>query len=147
MNRATAREGNTVTGKQLIELPLTSRLFTQLVNLEPGVASALDQNPGFGSNSEVLFSVNGVRNDGNNPMIDGVRNLDTFGGNAFVAPNLFAVSEFRVENNSYSAATGHSAGAQVNLISRNGTNQFHGNVFEFFRNNAKIGRASCRERV
>ena len=69
-------------------------------------------------------------------MIDGVRNLDTFGGNAFVAPNLFAVSEFRVENNSYSAATGHSAGAQVNLISRNGTNQFHGNVFEFFRNDA-----------
>src|SRR6266446_199783 len=132
----TASEGNTVTGKQLNELPLTNRLFTQLVALEPGVASGLDQNPGFGSNSEVLFSVNGVRNDENNPMIDGVRNLDTFGGNAFVAPNLFAVSEFRVENNSYSAATGHSAGAQVNLISRNGTNQFHGNVFEFFRNDA-----------
>jgi len=136
IDTVTASEGNTVTGKQLNELPLTNRLFTQLVNLEPGVASALDQNPGFGSNSEVLFSVNGVRNDGNNPMIDGVRNLDTFGGNAFVAPNLFAVSEFRVENNSYSAATGHSAGAQVNLISRNGTNQFHGNVFEFFRNDA-----------
>jgi len=132
----TASEGNTVTGKQLNELPLTNRLFTQLVNLEPGVASALDQNPGFGSNSEVLFSVNGVRNDENNPMVDGVRNLDTFGGNAFVSPNLFAVSEFRVENNSYSAATGRSGGAQINLISRNGTNQFHGNVFEFFRNNA-----------
>jgi len=136
IDTVTASEGNTVTGKQLNELPLTNRLFTQLVNLEPGVASALDQNPGFGSNSEVLFSVNGVRNDENNPMIDGVRDLDTFGGNAFVAPNLFAVSEFRVENNSYSAATGHSAGAQVNLISRNGTNQFHGNVFEFFRNDA-----------
>src|SRR5437879_12204780 len=108
----TASEGNTVTGKQLNELPLTNRLFTQLVNLEPGVASALDQNPGFGSNSEVLFSVNGVRNDENNPMVDGVRNLDTFGGNAFVAPNLFAVSEFRVENNSYSAATGRSGGAR-----------------------------------
>src|SRR5439155_843381 len=92
IDTVTASEGNTVTGKQLNELPLTNRLFTQLVNLEPGVASALDQNPGFGSNSEVLFSVNGVRNDGNNPMIDGVRNLDTFGGNAFVAPNLFAVS-------------------------------------------------------
>src|SRR5437016_6832428 len=136
VDTVTASEGNTVTGKQLNELPLTNRLFTQLVSLEPGVASGLDQNPGFGSNSEVLFSVNGVRNDENNPMIDGVRDLDTFGGNAFVAPNLFAVSEFRVENNSYSAATGHSAGAQVNLISRNGTNQFHGNVFEFFRNDA-----------
>ena len=135
VDTVTASEGNTVTGKQLNELPLTNRLFTQLVNLEPGVASGLDQNPGFGSNSEVLFSVNGVRNDENNPMVDGVRNLDTFGGNAFVAPNLFAVSEFRVENNSYSAVTGRSGGAQINLISRNGTNQFHGNVFEFFRNN------------
>ncbi len=93
VDTVTASEGNTVTGKQLNELPLTNRLFTQLVSLEPGVASGLDQNPGFGSNSEVLFSVNGVRNDENNPMVDGVRNLDTFGGNAFVAPNLFAVSE------------------------------------------------------
>ncbi len=134
VDTVTASEGNTVTGKQLNELPLTNRLFTQLVLLEPGVSSSIDQTPGFGSNSSIAFSMNGVRSDANNIMIDGVRNLDTFGGNAFVTPNLFATSEFRIENNSYSAVTGRSVGGQINLISRSGDNQFHGNAFEFFRN-------------
>ena len=140
VNTVTASEGNTVTGRQLNELPLTNRLFTQLVLLETGVAAPIDQTPGFGSNSSVEFNMNGVRSDENNLMIDGVRNLDTFGGNAFITPNLFAVSEFRIENNSYAAATGRSAGGQVNLISRAGTNQFHGNAFEFFRNDALNAR-------
>ena len=134
IDTVTASEGNTVTGQQLNELPLTNRLFTQLVLLEPGVSSSIDQTPGFGSNSSIGFSMNGVRSDANNIMIDGVRNLDTFGGNAFVTPNLFSVSEFRIENNSYSAVTGRSVGGQINLISRSGDNQFHGNAFEFFRN-------------
>jgi hypothetical protein len=134
INTVTASEGNTVTGKQLNELPLTNRLFTQLVLLEPGVSSSINQTPGFGSNSSIGFSLNGVRSDENNLMIDGIRNLDTFGGNAFVTPNLYAVSEFRIENNSYSVTTGRSAGGQVNLISRAGSNRFHGNAFEFFRN-------------
>ncbi len=140
INTVTASEGNTVTYTQMNDLPLTNRLFTQLVLLEPGVSSSIDQTPGFGSNSSVSFSLNGVRSDENNLMIDGIRNLDTFGGNAFVTPNLFAVSEFRIENNSYEAVTGRSAGGQVNLISRSGTNQFHGNAFEFFRNDALNSR-------
>jgi outer membrane receptor protein involved in Fe transport len=140
INTVTASEGNTVTGKQLNELPLTNRQFTQLVLLEPGVSSPQNQTPGYGSNSSVSFSLNGVRSDENNLMIDGVRDLDTFGGNAFVTPNLFAISEFRIENNSYSAVTGRSAGGQVNLISRSGTNAFHGNVFEFFRNDVMNAR-------
>jgi outer membrane receptor protein involved in Fe transport len=134
IDTVTASQGNTVTGKQLNALPLTNRLFTQLVLLEPGVSASLNQTPGFGSNSSIGFSMNGVRADANNIMIDGVRNLDTFGGNAFVTPNLFATSEFRIENNSYSAVTGRSVGGQINLISRSGDNQFHGNAFEFFRN-------------
>lgn len=134
VDTVTASEGNTVTGKQLNALPLTNRLFTQLVLLEPGVSSSIDQTPGFGSNSSIGFSMNGVRSDANNVLIDGVRNLDTFGGNAFVTPNLFAVSEFRIENSSYSAVTGRSVGGQINLISRSGDNRFHGNAFEFFRN-------------
>ncbi len=140
INTVTANEGNTISGKQLNELPLTNRQFTQLVLLEPGVSSPQNQTPGYGSNSSVSFSLNGVRSDENNLMIDGVRNLDTFGGNAFVTPNLFAVSEFRIENSSYSAVTGRSAGGQVNLISRSGTNAFHGNAFEFFRNDAMNAR-------
>ena len=134
VNAVTANEGNTVTGQQVNSLPLTNRVFTQLVLLEPGVSQAIDVTPGFGSNSSVAFSINGVRPDENNLLIDGIRNVDTFGGNAFVAPNLFAISEFRIESNDYTATAGRSAGAQVDLISRAGTNTFHGDVFEFFRN-------------
>jgi hypothetical protein len=136
VNTVTANEGNTITGEQANTLPLTNRVFTQLMSLEPGVSQPVmnDVSPGFGSNSFVDFSVNGVRDDENNLLIDGVRNVDTFGGNAFVAPNLFAISEVRIEKNDYTATAGRSAGAQVNLISRSGTNQFHGDVFEFFRN-------------
>ncbi|MGA8151821.1 MAG: TonB-dependent receptor [Terriglobales bacterium] len=134
VNTVTANEGNTVTGQQVNSLPLTNRVFTQLVLLEPGVSQAVDETPGFGSNSSVGFSVNGVRPDENNLLIDGVRNVDTFGGNAFVAPNLFAIAEFRIESNDYTATAGRSAGAQVDLISRAGTNNFHGDVFEFLRN-------------
>jgi hypothetical protein len=140
VNTVTADEGDTVTGTQVNDLPLDSRLWTQLVTLEPGISSPLVQTPGFGSNASIPFSANGVRADENNVMVDGVRNLDTFGGNAFVTPNLYAVSEFRVENNSYSAATGRDSGVQVNLITRSGTNQFHGNAFEFFRNDALNAR-------
>jgi hypothetical protein len=134
VDTVTASEGNTVTGEQVNSLPLTNRIFTQLVYLEPGVSAGINQEPGFGSNSSVDFSINGVRSDENNLMIDGVRNVDTFGGNAFVTPNLFAISEFRVESNDYSATSGRSAGGQVNLISKAGTNAFHGNAFEYFRN-------------
>ncbi len=134
IDTVTASEGNTVTGEQINTLPLTNRVFTQLVGLEPGVQAPIQEDPGFGSNSSVDFFVNGVRDDENNLLIDGIRNVDTFGGNAFVAPNLFAISEFRVESNDYSAKAGRSAGGQINLITRAGTNKFHGNVFEFFRN-------------
>ncbi len=134
VNTTTANEGNTVTGEQVNTLPLTNRVFTQLVTLEPGVSAPFNVTPGFGSNSGVSFAVNGVRPDENNLLVDGVRNVDTFGGNAFVTPNLYAVSEFRVESNDYSATSGRSAGAEVNLITRSGTNRFHGDAFEFFRN-------------
>ncbi len=140
VNTVTADEGNTVSGQQINELPLETRVFTQLLYLEPGAVSSSPKAVGFGSNSLMNYTFNGVRNDGNNYMIDGVRNLDTFGGNAFVTPNLYAMSEFRVENNSYSAITGRSAGGQINLISRAGTNDFHGNVFEYLRNNATNAR-------
>ncbi len=135
VNTVTANEGNTITGEQVNSLPLTNRVFTQLMSLEPGVSMPVVVDPGFGSNSSVNFSVNGVRDDENNLLIDGVRNVDTFGGNAFVTPNLFAVSEVRIDNSDYTATAGRSAGAQVNLVTRSGTNKFHGDAFEFFRNN------------
>jgi hypothetical protein len=122
------------------ELPLETRVFTQLMYLEPGVATPDPKLAGFASNTSANFSLNGVRSDENNVMMDGIRNLDTFGGEGFVTPNLYAMSEFRVENNSYSASTGRNGGAQINLISRSGANQFHGNAFEYLRNDVTDAR-------
>jgi len=141
VNSVTADVGDTVNSSQIKTLPISSRLFTQLIFLEAGVVS---NNPegggGFGSNSIANFSLNGVRSESNNLQIDGVRNLDTFGGNAFVSPNINSLQEFRIENNSYSAATGRVAGGQVNLITKSGTNQLHGSAFEYFRNDTLNAR-------
>jgi hypothetical protein len=70
VNTVTADEGDTVTGTQVNDLPLDSRLWTQLVTLEPGISSPLVQTPGFGSEASITFSGNGVRADENNVMVD-----------------------------------------------------------------------------
>ncbi len=126
--------GNTVSGTQTRELPLSTRQFIQMLTLEPGVSSDIVSEPGFASNSMAAVSVNGMRENQNNYLIDGANNIDVYNGNNSVTPNLEALAEFRVQRSSFSADTGRSAGATINLITRSGTNQFHGSLFEFLRN-------------
>jgi hypothetical protein len=130
----TAEVGNTVSGTQTRELPLSTRQFIQMLTLEPGVSSDIVSEPGFASLSMAAVSVNGMRENQNNYLIDGANNIDVYNGNNSVTPNLEALAEFRVQRSSFSADTGRSAGATINLITRSGTNQFHGSVFEFLRN-------------
>jgi hypothetical protein len=129
-----AEVGNTVSGTQTRELPLSTRQFIQMLTLEPGVSSDIVSEPGFASLSMASVSVNGMRENQNNYLIDGANNIDVYNGNNSVTPNLEALAEFRVQRSSFSADTGRSAGATINLITRSGTNQFHGSVFEFLRN-------------
>jgi len=136
----TADVGNTVTGTQTRELPLSTRQFIQMLTLEPGVNSNIPSQPGFGSLSTANVSVNGLRQNQNNYLLDGSNNIDVYNGNNMVTPNLEALSEFRVSRASFSAETGRSAGATVNLITRSGTNQFHGSLFEYLRNDALNAR-------
>ena len=126
--------GNTVSGTQTRELPLSTRQFIQMLTLEPGVNSNISGQPGFGSLSEAGISVNGMRQNQNNYMIDGVNNIDVYNGNNMVTPNLEALAEFRVSRAAFSAESGRSAGATINLITRSGSNDFHGSAFEFLRN-------------
>jgi Carboxypeptidase regulatory-like domain/TonB-dependent Receptor Plug Domain len=126
--------GNTVSGTQTRELPLSTRQFIQMLTLEPGVSSDIGSQPGFASLSTAAVSVNGMRENQNNYLIDGVNNIDTYNGNNMVTPNLEALAEFRVSRASYSAESGRSAGATINLITRSGSNRFHGSAFEFLRN-------------
>jgi outer membrane receptor protein involved in Fe transport len=134
VDTATANVSATVYGTQVQELALTTRSFTQLVTLQPGVASNQAQQPGFGSNTSVPFSFNGGQQSSNNWLLDGGRNQDTYNGNNLTMVNLDAIAEVRMERNAYSAEFGRNSGAQINVITKSGTNALHGTAFEFFRN-------------
>src|SRR5436190_1312071 len=134
VDTATANVGATVYGTQVQELALTTRSFTQLVTLQPGVNSNQAQQPGFGSNTSVPFSFNGGQTSSNNWLLDGGRNIDNYNGNNLTMVNLDAIAEVRIERNAYSSEYGRNSGAQVNVITRSGTNAVHGTLFEFFRN-------------
>jgi hypothetical protein len=124
-----------VVGSQDIEaMPLVTRNFIQLVELVPGVSSDIGSQEGFGSGSGLAASVNGVRENANNWTIDGVPNLDVYNGNNSIVPNVDALAEFRIDRGNYTAEQGRSAGASINAILKQGTNQFHGTAFEFMRN-------------
>lgn len=133
-----------VTEKQVTELPLNGRNYAQLVTLVPGVSPVTQAGAGgaFGTrgtglDSHVDMSVNGNQSNANLWTVDGVNNMDV-GSNAtlLVFPSIDAIKEFRVERNSFSAEYGQAQGAVINLITKGGSNTFHGTAFEFLRNNA-----------
>ena len=126
--------GEVVNSEAIEAMPLVTRNFIQLVELVPGVSSDIGSQEGFGSGSGLAASVNGVRENANNWTIDGVPNLDVYNGNNSIVPNVDALAEFRIDRGNYTAEQGRSAGASINAILKQGTNQFHGTWFEFMRN-------------
>jgi hypothetical protein len=128
-----------VSEKQVTELPLNGRNYAALVTLVPGL-SAPNEGGAFGTrgtglDSHVDVSVNGNQSNANMWTIDGVNNMDV-GSNAtlLVFPSIDSIAEFRVERNSFSAEYGQAQGAVINLVTKGGGNDFHGNLFGFFRN-------------
>ncbi|HLM57714.1 MAG TPA: carboxypeptidase regulatory-like domain-containing protein [Pyrinomonadaceae bacterium] len=128
-----------VSEKQVTELPLNGRNYAALVTLVPGL-SAPNEGGAFGTrgtglDSHVDVSVNGNQSNANMWTVDGVNNMDV-GSNAtlLVFPSIDSIAEFRVERNSFSAEYGQAQGAVINLVTKGGTNTFHGSLFEFFRN-------------
>jgi outer membrane receptor protein involved in Fe transport len=140
VDTATANVSSTIYGPQVQELALNTRSFTQLMTLQPGVNSNQAQQPGFGSNTSVPFSFNGSQQSSNNWLLDGGRNVDTYNGNNLTMVNLDAIAEVHIERNAYAAEYGRNSGAQVNVITRSGGNDFHGTLFEFFRNDHLAAR-------
>jgi Carboxypeptidase regulatory-like domain/TonB-dependent Receptor Plug Domain len=130
-----AQEG-TITGNQIRELQLNNRNFEQLLTLEPGVASSLPDQVGFGLENTTSVSVNGARSSANNWTVDGT-DINDSGSNSTLlnVPSVDALQEFTLERSTYDAQFGRSGGAQVNVATKSGTNQFHGDAYEFFRNN------------
>src|SRR5687767_11795037 len=144
-----------ITEKQVTELPLNGRNYAQLALMVPGVSPVTQSGAGgafatrgTGLNAGVDMSVNGNQSNSNLWTVDGVNNMDV-GSNRtlLVFPSVDAIQEFRVERNSFSAEFGQAQGAVINLITKGGSNDFHGTLFEFFRhdslnaNNFFINRA------
>jgi len=130
-----------ITEKQVTELPLNGRNYAQLALMVPGVSPVTQAGAGgaFGTagtglDSHVDMSVNGNQSNANMWTVDGVNNMDV-GSNAtlLVFPSIDSIQEFRVERNSFSAEYGQAQGAVINLITKGGSNQFHGTGFEFLR--------------
>jgi hypothetical protein len=132
----TGNIGNVITSKTIESMPLVTRNFIELVELAPGVSSDIGSQPGFASNAGLYASFNGVRNTSNNWTIDGVPDEDVYYGNNALVPDIDALAEFRMDRGNYSAEQGRTAGATINAILKQGTNQFHGTAFEFMRNGA-----------
>ena len=133
------RVSSLVSEKQVTELPLNGRNYAALVTLVPGL-SAPNEGGAFGTrgtglDSHVDVSVNGNQSNANMWTVDGVNNMDV-GSNAtlLVFPSIDSIAEFRVERNSFSAEYGQAQGAVINLVTKGGSNDFHGSLFEFFRN-------------
>ena len=133
------RVSSLVSEKQVTELPLNGRNYAALVTLVPGLSTPNEGGAfgtrGTGLDSHVDMSVNGNQSNANMWTVDGVNNMDV-GSNAtlLVFPSIDSIAEFRVERNSFSAEYGQAQGAVINLVTKGGGNQFHGTLFEFFRN-------------
>ena len=122
-----------ITGDQVQNLSLNGRGFMGLVELLPGVSSDLPDR--IDQNTNPTLQVNGGRATTNNWMVDGADNVD-FGNNNAINnfTSVETIAEFRVMMNSYSAEYGRGGGAQVNVITKGGGSHYHGNLFEFLRN-------------
>ena len=130
---------NVVSDRAVQELPLNNRNITGLIQVAPGVTTG-DPNAMSSGNRAAdrrptaTFSANGQADTANNQMVDGMDNNERNWGLNGIRPSVDAIAEVHVQTSNYSAEFGRASGAIVNLITKSGTNDFHGSVFEYFRN-------------
>ncbi|HKR58739.1 MAG TPA: carboxypeptidase regulatory-like domain-containing protein, partial [Pyrinomonadaceae bacterium] len=124
-----------ISGAQVVELPLNNRNFLKLTELVPGVTSTLDDESSFGLTSRADISINGMRRNGVNYLVDGVSNTDV-GSNITLlsTPTVDSIQEFKVLTSNYTADIGRSGGGVVTVVTKGGSNEFHGSLYEFLRN-------------
>ena len=143
---ASTQMGEVITSEKVTSLPLNGRSYTDLLALQPGVMPVTtmtsstvqglgqtvfspsgDLNPG-------TTSINGQRESANGFMVNGANAEEDGGMAAAIIPNLDSIAEFRILVNSFDAEYGKYSGGQINVITKSGTNGFHGDAFEFLRN-------------
>lgn len=130
-----------ISGNQITELPLNTRNFVQLALLSAGVSSNNASQIGSGALSVVSLSINGGRTSAINWLVDGARNVDT-GSNLtlLTTPSIDAIQEFTILTSNYAPEFGRNGGGVINVVTRSGSNDFHGTLYEFLRNDALNAR-------
>jgi hypothetical protein len=131
-----AEISGTVTGRQITQMPLNNRNFTQLITLVPGVSNQTGQDePGVGVYGSEAYSVNGGRTEYNNWEVDGGDMMDNgSNGTINVYPSVDAIGEVKVLTSNYGAQYGRNSSGTIESVIKSGTKQFHGDVYEFLRN-------------
>jgi hypothetical protein len=126
-----------VTGREISQLVLNGRNYTQLIALTPGVSNQTGQDEGtVGVYGNVSWSVNGGRVEYNNWELDGGDNMDNGSNSTLnVYPNVDAIAEFKVLTSNYGAQYGRNGSGTVEVVTKSGGKDFHGDAFEFVRNN------------
>ena len=141
---STAELGTAIATREVNDLPLNGRNFTQLLTLTPGISPiSTAQNAGGGGTwggntigSFVFPSVNGQSNRSNEFLLDGFNDGQVFMGMVGTTPIIDGLQEFKVQSHNDNSSFGGVLGGIINVVSKQGTNQYHGDVWEFLRNNA-----------
>jgi hypothetical protein len=150
LDTASTQNGEVITAQTIVAVPLVTRSYTDLLALQPGVvatssglaggqggqfsATGFTFTPVSGDLNAGNVSVNGQRESSNGFLLNGTTVQEfAFSGTAII-PNLDSISEFRIVTNNFDAEYGNYAGGQINVITKSGTNKFHGSAFEFLRN-------------
>lgn len=141
-----ATVGTLVGSRTVTTLPLSSRNYTNIIDLSPGVVVNVASAAAVGNGTQDI-NVNGNGSDQNNYMMDGatLTNYGSGGGAqsgnfpGIAIPNPDSIQEFKIQTSQYDAQYGRNPGASVNVTTKDGTNQFHGDIWEFFRNSALDG--------
>ena len=131
--------GTLLTDRIVQDAPINGRNFVRLVQLAAGTTEGVQNGLSSGNRPDdrrrsSSVAVNGQRDYANSYLIDGLDNNERYIGTIVVKPSQDALQEFRIQTNSYAAEVGRTAGGVINLVTKSGTNTFHGSLFEFFRN-------------
>jgi hypothetical protein len=137
VDTSSASVGTVIGALEAVNLPLNTRRFGGLSVLVPGTTT---DNGGFASQewgsafSETTYAANGARSASNEILIDGIESKNLTLGGFALQPTPDAIQEFKIQTNIYSASFGTAAGSTINLVTKSGTNEFHGTAYEFLRN-------------
>ena len=130
--------GQTVMEHEILDLPLDGRNFSQLGTLQPGVVPLTPGllEAGGPARQNQAYAVDGQRPESNNFMIDGADNVSSVDGGFVLKPPIDAIAEFKILSHNANAEFGRNTGSTTNIVTRSGSNSFHGALWEFLRNDA-----------